>query len=72
MRFLVKSLEALGIACVMIGLVEGIMSETMWMELYLSITGVLVFLVGRGIEKTVERKQAARDQLKSRPDTSLR
>ncbi len=72
MRFLAKSLEALGIACVMIGLVEGIMSETMWMELYLSITGVVVFLVGMGIERIVARRQATRNQLKSKPYTSPR
>jgi hypothetical protein len=58
MRFLAKALEALGIACVMIGLVQGIMSETMWMELYLSIIGIVVFLVGRGIEKLLARRQA--------------
>lgn len=58
MRFLAKALEALGIACVMIGLVQGIMSETMWMELYLSIVGIVVFLVGRGIEKFLARRQA--------------
>jgi hypothetical protein len=46
-----KSLEALGIACVMIGLVEGIMSSTMWMELYLSIAGIVIFIGGRSLEK---------------------
>lgn len=58
MRFLAKALEALGIACVMIGLVQGIMSETMWMELYLSVIGVVVFLIGRGIEKMLTRREA--------------
>lgn len=58
MRLLAKALEALGIACVMIGLVQGIMSETMWMELYLSIIGIVVFLFGRGMEKRIARKQA--------------
>ena len=56
MRFLAKALEALGIACVMIGLVQGIMSETMWMELYLSIIGIVVFLAGRGMEKLLSRR----------------
>jgi hypothetical protein len=59
MRFPAKALEALGIACVMIGLVQGVMSETMWMELYLSIIGIVVFLVGWGIEKLSSRRQAS-------------
>ena len=46
-----KTLEALGIACVMIGLVEGVMGTSMWMELYLSVAGIIVFLAGRGLEK---------------------
>jgi len=46
-----KSLEALGIACVLIGLVDGIMSSTMWMELYLSVAGIIVFTAGRRLEK---------------------
>jgi len=50
-KFLAKALEALGIACVMIGLVEGIMGSTMWMELYLSIAGIIVFTAGRRLEK---------------------
>jgi hypothetical protein len=59
MRFVAKGLEALGIACVMIGLVQGIQSESMWMELYLSIVGIVLFLVGWGIEKWMARKQGA-------------
>ena len=51
MRIVAKSLEALGIACVMIGLVQGIMGTTMWMELYLSVAGILVFIAGRRLEK---------------------
>lgn len=51
MRILAKSLQALGIACVMIGLVEGILGSTMWMELYLSIAGIIVFIAGRSLEK---------------------
>lgn len=53
--FAAKGLEALGIACVMIGLVQGIASETMWMELYLSIAGIGLFLVGRFIERRPDR-----------------
>lgn len=56
MRIAAKALEAFGIACVMIGLVQGILSESMWMELYLSIIGVLMFLVGRRMEKAHARK----------------
>ncbi len=52
-----KALEALGIACVMIGLVQGIRSPSMWMELYLSIIGIVLFLIGRGMEKYFMRKQ---------------
>jgi hypothetical protein len=48
---LAKALEALGIACVMIGLAEGILGSTMWMELYLSVAGIIVFIAGRRIEK---------------------
>ena len=59
MRIVAKAFEAPGIACVMIGLVQGIMSSSMWMELYLSIIGIVVFLVGWGIEKVVARKQQA-------------
>lgn len=59
MRIVAKACEALGIACVMIGLVQGIMSETMWMELYLSIIGIAIFLVGWGIEKVSDRRHRA-------------
>ncbi len=59
MRVIAKAFEALGIACVMIGLVQGILSETMWMELYLSIIGIVVFLLGWGIETRLTRKQNA-------------
>jgi len=50
-RILGKSLEALGIACVMIGLVEGMLGSDMWGELYLSVAGVVVFIAGRRLEK---------------------
>jgi hypothetical protein len=46
-----KAMQALGLACVMIGLVEGILGSTMWMELYLSVAGIIVFIAGRRIEK---------------------
>jgi hypothetical protein len=41
----------------MIGLVQGIMSETMWMELYLSIIGIVVFLAGWAMETRLNRKR---------------
>ncbi|MBI5217085.1 MAG: hypothetical protein HY960_15120 [Ignavibacteriae bacterium] len=45
-----KLLEAMGIASVMLGLVQGIYGD-MWGELYLLIGGVVVFYAGRIIEK---------------------
>jgi membrane-bound ClpP family serine protease len=51
-----KTLEALGIACVMIGLVQGIQNPSMWMELYLSVAGILLFVIGWGTEKHFSRK----------------
>jgi len=56
MLFVAKSLEALGIACVFAGLVLGINSPTLWIELYLSIIGIVVFLFGWGIEKRRGRR----------------
>ena len=56
MRLVGKGFEALGIACVMIGLVQGIQGESMWMELYLSIFGIVIFLLGYGVEKWLFRK----------------
>jgi len=58
MRVVAKAFEAFGIACVMIGLVQGIMSETMWMELYLSIIGIIVFLGGWAIETRLTKRQS--------------
>lgn len=57
MKIAAKALEALGISCVTIGLVQGIMSESMWMELYLSIIGIVLFLIGWGIESFHARKR---------------
>jgi len=62
MMIVAKGLEALGIACVMIGLVQGIQSESMWMELYLSIIGIVLFLIGWGTEKWVARRNRATDK----------
>ncbi|HEY6191050.1 MAG TPA: hypothetical protein VI215_01850 [Bacteroidota bacterium] len=49
-----KLLEAGGIAAVMLGLVQGIYGD-MWGELYLFLGGILVFLIGRQMEKRVVR-----------------
>ncbi len=45
-----KLLEAIGIAAVMLGLVQGIYGD-MWGELYLLLAGMLVFYIGRFFEK---------------------
>ncbi|HTO95392.1 MAG TPA: hypothetical protein VMM80_13455 [Bacteroidota bacterium] len=50
-RVLGKTLEALGIACVMIGLAEGVLGPNMWGELYLSVAGIIVFIAGRRLER---------------------
>lgn len=59
LKVLSKTLEALGIACVMIGLIDGIQGN-MWLELYLSIIGLLVFLAGWGIDRRFLKKQPSR------------
>jgi hypothetical protein len=59
MKVLSKTLEALGIACVMIGLIDGVQGS-MWLELYLLIIGLLVFLAGWGIDRLILKKQPAR------------
>jgi hypothetical protein len=58
MIYLAKGLEALGIAAMMIGLVEGIFSQTMWSELTLSVAGVVIFIAGRWIEKRAIKKHS--------------
>jgi hypothetical protein len=60
MTLVAKFLEALGIACVMIGLVQGMMSPSMWMELYLAVAGIFIFYAGRGLEKREARKRETR------------
>jgi membrane-bound ClpP family serine protease len=56
MIVLAKGFEAMGIASLMIGLVEGIQSPTMWNELYLTIIGIVLFTVGRIMEKRIARR----------------
>jgi len=58
MKILAKTLEALGIASVMIGLIDGI-NGSMWLELYLLIIGLALFFAGWGIEKAVKKKKQA-------------
>lgn len=57
MFYIAKGFEALGIACVGLGLVLGINSPKLWIELYLSITGITIFGIGWGIEKYLARRQ---------------
>ena len=56
MIYLAKGLEAIGIASVLIGLVRGIQTDDLWTELYLSVLGILLFLLGWGMEKIVLRR----------------
>jgi hypothetical protein len=58
MKILSKTFEAIGIASVMIGLIDG-MQGNMWLELYLLIIGLIVFFVGWGIEKSLKKRQQA-------------
>ncbi len=48
----------MGIAAVFLGLILGINSPTLWIELYLSILGIVVFLIGWGLEKFSARRRA--------------
>jgi hypothetical protein len=58
MKLLAKSLEALGIACVIIGWAQTFAGNNTWFELYFFV-GVGIFLVGWWIEKrTTEGKSA--------------
>ncbi len=49
-KVLAKILEALGIAAVMLGLVQGLNGD-MWGELYFFIGGIVAFYAGRFLEK---------------------
>lgn len=53
-----KLFQAMGIACVIIGLVQGIYGD-MWGELYLLLAGIGVFFIGRLIEKRQEKQRTA-------------
>jgi hypothetical protein len=56
MKILAKTLEALGIASVMIGLIDGI-NGSMWLELYMLIIGLALFFAGWGIEKALKKRK---------------
>ena len=60
MIFLAKGFEAIGIASVLLGLVQGIQTNDMWAELYLSLFGILLFLLGYGIEKFLNKRNQKR------------
>jgi len=51
---LAKGLEALGIAALIIAFVVGIYGDE-WGELYLFLGGIVVFLIGRQLEKKWEQ-----------------
>ena len=51
MFFFAKMLQALGFAHVGLGLYLGVARDDMWKELYLTLTGVAFFLVGRLLER---------------------
>jgi hypothetical protein len=46
-----KGLEAVGIATVIIAIIQGIMANDMWGELYFWLGGMAIFYVGRQLEK---------------------
>jgi len=49
-KYIPKIFQAIGIAGLMVGLVQGIYGD-MWGELYLLLGGTFVFCVGRLLEK---------------------
>jgi len=52
-RVVGKILQAIAIAALMVGLVQGVYGD-MWGELYLFIGGIVAFIAGRRIEKRSE------------------
>jgi ABC-type Mn2+/Zn2+ transport system permease subunit len=55
--FVAKGFQAIGIASVLLGLIQGIQKDDMWTELYLSILGIFLFLLGWAIQKLTFRRQ---------------
>ncbi len=58
MKLIAKSLEALGIACVIIGWAQTFAGNNTWFELYFFV-GVGIFLVGWWIEKRSTKRKSA-------------
>lgn len=56
---LAKGLEATGIAAVMVGLIQGVYSGDQWGELYFFLGGMLVFYIGRRMEKRLDRQKVS-------------
>lgn len=56
MKYMPKVLEAIGIAALMVGLVQGVYGDE-WGELYLFIGGIVIFIVGRQWEKRMEKSK---------------
>jgi hypothetical protein len=52
-----KLLEAIGIAALIIALVSGVYGDE-WGELYLFIGGIIVFVIGRRMEKRWTKRNA--------------
>lgn len=51
-----KFLEALAIVMVFFGFMSGLLGD-MWMDLYLFLGGIVVFLIGWGLEKSEQRRR---------------
>jgi len=60
MMIVAKMLEAIGIAALAIGLVQGIYGNISF-EYYTFFGGVVFFFVGRVLEKSILKRRAARD-----------
>ena len=65
--YLAKSLEALGFLTVAVGLMYGLVGD-MWTDLYFFLGGILVFSIGR----TVEKRELKRERIPSADFVSLR
>ena len=58
MNILAKTLEALGMACVIVGWAQTFVGKNTWFELYFFV-GVGIFLVGWWIEKRMTKTTGA-------------
>lgn len=59
-----KVLEAIGIASVILALIQGTFGGDMWGELYLFLGGIFVFFIGLQMEKQWAARNAATDERK--------